>query len=490
MRNINILSLVQAFSSLEEGSYSDFLSYYGIEIKDKEVGDLEVLIGTLCPDEENIGILNQFYVSYKIPQIGKEFDLLRFGSECVINIELKSESTKEKVLKQLKRNRYYLSYLGKKIYHFSFVADTRELYRLRDDGKLRKVESSSLNELLKSQNTCDIIEIDDLFNPSNYLVSPFNSTQKFLENSYFLTNQQEQIKGNIVKKCSNNKSANFMSVTGSAGTGKTLLIYDIVKGLRESKETLIIHCGNLNQGQYDLIEDGWDIIPIKKINSRNLSDCDVVFIDEVQRIYPGQLKKIVDEIKSTNGNCIFSYDKLQTLSRDEAQYDINSEINNITSINSYHLSEKIRSNKEIATFIKALFDKSKKLDLPSVSNIELNYFDNDEDAKDYITSLYASEWEILRFTPSQYNREHHAKYSIASSSTSHSIIGQEFDNVAVMIDRFFSYNEDDKLIYKGSAYYEPVKMLFQNITRTRKKLNLVIINNDEIMSRCVSILKG
>ena len=100
------------------------------------------------------------------------------------------------------------------------------------------------------------------------------------------------------------------------------------------------------------------------------------------------------------------------------------------------------------------------------------------------------EWEVLRFTPSQYSNEHHEKYSDDSKKSSHNVIGQEFDSVAVTIDKYFSYSENGELIYRGKAYYYPVKMLFQNITRTRKKLNLVIIDNEEILGRCVSILQN
>ena len=98
-------------------------------------------------------------------------------------------------------------------------------------------------------------------------------------------------------------------------------------------------------------------------------------------------------------------------------------------------------------------------------------------------------WEILRFTPSQYDLEHHKEYSGASDKTSHQVIGQEFDGVAVAIDKFFSYDGNGDLIYKGGAYYHPAKMLFQNITRSRKKMNLIIIGNKEILMRCVDILQ-
>ena len=103
--------------------------------------------------------------------------------------------------------------------------------------------------------------------------------------------------------------------------------------------------------------------------------------------------------------------------------------------------------------------------------------------------LDGSKWEILRFTPSRFDNEYHKQYSEESKKTSHQIIGQEFDGVVVTIDRYFSYNSEGKLIYQAKAFYDPPKMLFQNITRCRKKLNLVIIDNQELLNRCLAILQ-
>ncbi|EKO4622878.1 hypothetical protein V6I23_000600, partial [Campylobacter coli] len=61
-------------------------------------------------------IFENYYISYKLPHIEKEFDLLKIGEDTIINIELKSEYIEEnKILLQLKRNHYYLSMLNKKI---------------------------------------------------------------------------------------------------------------------------------------------------------------------------------------------------------------------------------------------------------------------------------------------------------------------------------------------------------------------------------------
>jgi len=490
MKHINIISLIQAFDTLEKEEYKNLLVYHGVEVKDAEVHDLKSLI-TILNDRKGIqSIFNQYYVGYKIPQIAKEFDLLRFGKNSIINIELKNSSTEEKILKQLKQNKYYLSFLNKEIHNFTFVENLNKLYQLKNDI-LEEIDFIDLAKLLYEQEVINIDDINKLFNPSDYLVSPFNSTENFIEDKYFLTQQQESVKGKILTVFRDNTKANFFAVIGGAGTGKTLLTYDIVKEIiNNGKKVLIIHCGYLNNGHIKLnAVNHWKIVSVKYYGNFNLSDYDFIVIDEAQRMEPKQIDDIVEKILAINGNCIFSYDKRQTLATWEESRNIEEKISNIKLITEYKLSEKIRTNKDVASFIKMLFNKKRnKLELCK-DNIEISYFNNDDDAKEFLKILNKQDWKLLRFTPSQYNNEEHQKSALPTAETSHRVIGQEFDNIGVIIDQCFFYNEDGKLQYRCESYYHPVKMLFQNITRTRKKVHIVIINNPEILNRCLSILK-
>lgn len=465
------------------------MKHFGIEIKRSEIEDLRALAKILRDVGCKMSLFDKFYVGYKIPQIGKEFDLLRFGEDCIINIELKKICTEEKIKKQLERNKYYLSFIGRPVCAFTFISESSKLYFMRGE-RLEVVGADFLIKLLSDQKIDDAEIPDDLFNPSDFLVSPFNSTKRFLGNQYFLTHQQEDVKDQIIKSLRLPKSAKFISITGSAGTGKTLLIYDIAKELiSKGRKPLIIHCGQLNAGHEELKRSGWEIAPIKSYINYKIENYDLIVVDEAQRIRLKQLEDIVDKVRLADGCCIFSLDKLQTLAAWEKGNDISEKINAITPITQYRLSEKIRTNKEIAAFIKMLFNEKRTIPMLSNGNIEINYFNSTEDAKKYLDELDEIKWEVLRFTPSQYNNEHHEKYSGEFNKTSHQVIGQEFDGVAVTIDRFFSYNENGDLTYTGRAYYHPAKMLFQNITRARRKLNLIIIGNEEILNRCVDILQ-
>src|SRR5690606_5078223 len=490
MKPVNVFSLLQAKSSLNEEGFKAYLQHHEIEIKDAELNDLSAFAVTLRGAGASVQDLNNFYIGYKVPQIGKEFDLLKFCRDSIINIEIKSNSVAAKIHAQLLKNKYYLGFIGRTIYAFTFVSSSGKLYFLDTAEQLVEITPVQLQGILSKQVADETNEPDLLFNPSDYLVSPFNSTAKFLAGQYFLTHQQEDFKVQILNSINAAAGTCFTAITGSAGTGKTLLTFDIAKHLLASgKKVLIIHCGQLNNGHRALIEAGWTICPIKNYKIHNVATFDAILIDEAQRIYQNQLNDIVAAASSAKCACIFSYDKIQTLASWEARNDSAGKIDSIASIARYKLSEKIRTNKEIANFIKLIFNNKKTAHAHTGKNIQINYFDNIEDAKAYLNSLNDAEWEVLRFTRSQYYKEHHENYFDALSKTSHQVIGQEFDGVAIALDQFFQYNDAGELIYNGNAYYEPTKMLFQNITRARRRLNLVVIGNRVLLDRCLAILK-
>src|SRR5690625_5123152 len=86
----------------------------------------------------NVNKLNEFYIGFKINQFNKEFDLLRFGLDNIINIEVKKKSTLERVEKQLRQNRYYLSFIGKEVYSFTYLSEEDSFYHF--DNSVQFIE--------------------------------------------------------------------------------------------------------------------------------------------------------------------------------------------------------------------------------------------------------------------------------------------------------------------------------------------------------------
>jgi hypothetical protein len=181
-----------------------------ILLKQNEVTTLQYLIAQLLFfSKGNQEILDGYFVGYSIPQLGNEFDLLRFGENVVVNIELKNELPEEikeeKISAQLKKHSYYLKFLGKPIELFTFV-ESDGLYRYNTDtNTIEKVNPTILVDILSTQILTKNFNIEYAFNPANYLISPFNKVDEFLNGEYFLTPDQSNKKKDILNYLLNHK---------------------------------------------------------------------------------------------------------------------------------------------------------------------------------------------------------------------------------------------------------------------------------------------
>ena len=496
MKTINLKNLVDSYKSLSIETLSSYLGFYGIELAEKgkncglsanELDCMTSFIELFKTTHDSISLLDNFFVGYMIPQIGKEFDLLRFNKTNVVNIELKSKASEEKILKQLKRNRYYLQFLDREVSLFTYVQETEKLYML-DKEHLTPVSFDDLyKELIKDCDEFD--DINKLFNPSNYLISPFNSTKKFMEEEYFLTEHQEEIRTNVMKVVETS-TTEFMALTGAAGTGKTLLTYDIAKELRnKGKRVLIVHCAQLNSGQRMLQDEyGWDICMAKAIGNEVLKGYNVIIVDEAQRARQTQFDKLIESANQENMTCIFSYDEKQYLSNDEKNRNMSNQILRVLTQDIFQLTTKIRTNKEIASFIKPLFDCNEKLSNLKYANIDLCYCSQKQEVILLSRHLQEKGWKIPKYTPGTRSIFCYEGYGTAEEESAHEVIGQEFDKVVAIIDASFDYDEGGKLIANNS-YYSQRQMLYQILTRTRQRLYVIILNNEPMLKRCLEILK-
>lgn len=333
--------------------------------------------------------------------------------------------------------------------------------------------------------------LDILFAPINYLISPFNDTESFVDNQYFLTSHQEKIYKEILAKIKQ-KSHSIFSISGQAGTGKTLLTYHIAKILmQQNYKVMIVHCASSNSGINKLKKLGWNIYTIKEFNKIQQIQADIIIIDEVQRISMYRLKEILKE--GENKILIFSHDVNQKLNKTNQAKEVTQAIQEAAKEMNHKLSNKIRHNKEMAYFITKIFnlnsEKYKDLKPESFNNIFLYYANNLQDAKKYIDFLVGKNWQHIYLSTSlRSNEEKLKQVKFASNMSSHKAIGQEWDNIIVTITEDFYYTEEGKLKYKAECYYNALETLFQALTRVRKQLMLVIINNPDIYKKCVEIL--
>jgi DNA replication protein DnaC len=506
LNTVNLLTIQSLRKSNKNLDYiKNYLKSTGNSIiKDEEILDLQRLIKSIITTikDECISIdgniFNGYIIGYKIPNIGKEFDILRFGSRTIINIELKRFSSPKKILTQLERNKYYLEFLGKDLELYTYVSSEDKIYKLNDDKLIESNFTTLISDLLNQELEFPYsdynINIDRKFDLKNYLVSPFNSPDKFVNGEYFLTNDQERIKNEIKKILGKNIETNIIGIKGAPGTGKTLLVYDIALELiKKSCNVLIIHSANLNSGQYELNSShNFKIIPIKNFNNIiNLKRYDLVIVDESQRISENQFNRLIDLAKKDDISIIFSFDPRQCLSNMEVKTDFENLIQKEVTTKIFTLSDKIRTNPELAQFIRCLFDRNQIREHKGISllrnNLRIEYCSSTKKVLLLLEYLTQNDWKFLNCTSSLYNPEHPDRYRSIDNEVSHEVIGQEFDKVVIVLNEY-NYIDENGLLQGYGTYYHPNGMVFQNITRTIRSLCIIVDQNIEMFNYCVKIL--
>lgn len=500
MQALNILFLsemtdTELFSEYETG-LSDRTEFK--LTKPHEQDSLLRFVAALRACRLPIRFYEDFFFSYTIPHIGKEFDLLKLAADHshILNVELKSQPIEEeKIQKQLAQNRYYLGHISKNIASFTYVASSGVLYCLTETGSLNRTSFAHLADVMQTFTRCVHEEIESLFQAKDFLISPINTPDKFLEHHYFLTSQQEQYKHKLLPVLSNMNCYHFSAISGSPGTGKTLLLYDLARTLSSLGEVCLIHCGMLSDGHRYLNQQlaHIHICGIQELDeTTDFTPYRFLLVDETQRIQSAQLELLLKAVCHHNLGCIFSYDRQQILSQAEERRKTVQIIEEVSTL-TCPLSEKIRTNRELSSFILSLFDLNKKTTRYHYGCVTILFAQNETDALQML-SYYETDYTFINFTSSHSVQTSFDVYG--GEKKTHKVIGQEFDNVLMILDENFYYNEAHLLCAKThpNPDYLYKKLLFQGISRARERLCLIIVGNKDLFQQINNIkiqkLKG
>ena len=479
-----------------------------------EIESLRTLADELLGEGVSVPEMDGFFFSYSIPQIGKEFDLLRFDGERCLSIELKSQPVPlQQIRSQLLRNRHYLAHLGMKMQLFTFVSETRECYQLTEDKVLTSVPAADLAKAV--QGSCDALltEIDGLFRPSEYIVSPASTPDKFLSHEYFLTQAQEQIQSALLSALNDTVGLAWFSLTGKPGTGKTLLLYDIGRELSSQARTAILHWGDLSGGLQAINDAGiglavlpWDVLDKGEaaasagLSGRicpDLSLYSYILVDESHRLSPQQFQTICQTAEHYHQRVVFCLDPEQILTTEDRKHDIAGLVASLPLAESFVLSEHLRGNRQLHAFIQNVRDlknpPAAHMDFPDV---DLGYAATIEEARSQLAYYRARGYVFINYYRDARSdvpgipadnpfAEYEGGYDI------HHVIGQEFDQVVMLLDDSFYYTEEGKL--EGVPRPDPdvlyPNLFYQGITRVQEKLALIVLNNEPLFDQISAILQ-
>lgn len=426
---------------------------YFLKIREWELDSMKALVRELEVHMQDVHALRFFY-SFQVPRLGKEFDLLQIKDDQIVNIELKSgKVSDEAVRKQLLQNRYYLSVQGKMIQSYTYISSQERLVRLNNHDHIVEADWDQLCLVLRRQSKDYEGDIEDLFQAEMYLFSPVTEPERFLNKEYFLTSQQKDIERRILDKIRKVKYGYFW-FSGLPGTGKTLLLYDIAMKLSVHQKVCMIHCGETGK-EWKILHDR--LLRIAFLSDSQLEECpdlkeySAILVDEAHLLSVKELHRILE--LSEKHPVIFSSDDEDMISDEEMDRTMIREIEHLPDIQSFHLTNRIRTNAELSSFIQNMMHLPEKRMVRYYPHIQVVYANDDEEAgillKGYQNQLVFIIDERYYYDEKGYLREQRQKQ-------------QEPTAVRTLFHRLNEAREEFAIIVKGNeAVYEVLLDLLQ-----------------------------
>ena len=466
-----------------------------LKMKEWELESMRALVERLELHMQDVSALRLFY-SFQIPRLGKEFDLLQIRENQIINIELKSGAVSEEAIqKQLIQNRYYLSALGKPIQSYTYISSQNRLMRLTNHDHVIEASWNQLCAALQKEGKDYSGDIENLFRAEWYLFSPLTEPNRFLNKEYFLTAQQRDIERQILKGI-RAKYSDYYWFSGLPGTGKTLLLYDLAMKLSVRQRVCMIHCGESGEDwrilhkrlrRIDFLSDRQlSLQAAKQTMTENvcaeeafdtfLKPYSAILVDEAHLLSVEQLK-ILEECKKQIP-IIFSSDTEDMISPEELDREISQRLASLPDVQSFHMTNRIRTNAELSSFIQNMLDLSRRKGQKGYPNIEVVYANDDTEAvclmQGYARRGYLYQNPAMR----------------------------DVNRLVAVLDEQYYYDEDGYLragkiskasyeitrITTSEGRKSNVRLLFHQLNQAKEKLAIVIKDNPSVYDTILDIL--
>lgn len=426
---------------------------YFLKMREWELESMKALVRELEVHMQDVHALRFFY-SFQVPRLGKEFDLLQIKDDQIVNIELKSgKVSDEAVRKQLLQNRYYLSVQGKMIQSYTYISSQERLVRLNNHDHIVEADWDQLCLALQRQSKDYEGDIEDLFQAEMYLFSPVTEPERFLNKEYFLTSQQKDIGRRILDKIRKVKYGYFW-FSGLPGTGKTLLLYDIAMKLSVHQKVCMIHCGETGK-EWKILHDR--LLRIAFLSDSQLEECpdlkeySAILVDEAHLLSVKELHRILE--LSEKHPVIFSGDDEDMISDEEMDRTMLREIEHLPDIQSFHLTNRIRTNAELSSFIQNM--------------------------------MHLPEKRMVRYYP-------HIQVVYANDEEEAGILLKGYQNQLVfIIDERYYYDEKGYLREQRQKQQEPtaVRMLFHRLNEAREEFAIIVKGNEAVYEVLLDLLQ-
>ncbi len=462
-----------------------------LKYKEHEYNDLRQLVQEFLARNVGLGALDGFHYSYSIPHISKELDLLKVGKDTVLDIELKNcRITDERIQYQLERNAYYLSFLGKAVVTFTYCSED-DLWVELKDHRLRTVGWERVINCLAETEEFERCDLDSLFIPKNYLVSPVMNFEAFMKRQYFLSGQQESIKKTVLAHLAGQGSGGLV-VQGDSGTGKTLLLYDVALTMAEMshKPAVIFHGASLTDyhESFNVRCSEIEIRSLRDLKSTDVGSYCFVGFDEAHRMQPRQFEAAMERVQRANVPFLLMLDPKQDAFAREHEDDVQSICERfVPHDRRLTLTKKFRTNATIADFIEA-FVNNGNVRLATTDGIEVVYARTTEDAMSLVKSFVRKGFQYIALPTASRAEDDLAELQLSGEPNAHGVVGLEYQKVVMVA----SHVHIEKGRLCDDPYPNPVllptRMLYQGLTRAQNEIALVVLDSWDVFQRAIELL--
>lgn len=461
---------------------------FPLKIRTWEWGSMRALAAQLEMYMQEVYSLRFFY-SFQIPRLGKEFDLLQIKDNYIVNIELKSGVVSDQAIrKQLIQNRYYLSVLGRPIQSYTYISSQNRLVRLTHHDHIVDADWERLCEDLQKEGMNYEGNIEDLFRAELYLISPITDPVRFLKKEYFLTSQQRDIEKKILRDIYAKQSGCFW-FSGIPGTGKTLLLYDIAMKLSVRHRICMVHCEENGEKwrilherlqRIDFLADEQIRIEERKAGTQiPLEKYRGILVDEAHLLSKDKIERLLELSKEQP--VIFSSDSEDVISSEEMDKENIKKLENQTDIKVFRLTNRIRTNAELSTFIQNMMHLPPRMNSWGYPHIFVVYANDDVEAENLLSDYIKQGYQWVEIEESE-RQEAQADLKMQAV--------RDMDKIVLLLDERYYYDEEGYLraacfMKNGSSY---VRKIFHRLNHAKESIALVVKNNEKVYNTLLELL--
>ena len=242
--------------------------------------------------------------------------------------------------------------------------------------------------------------------------------------------------------------------SGLPGTGKTLLLYDIAMKLSVHQKVCMIHCGETGK-EWKILHDR--LLRIAFLSDSQLEECpdlkeySAILVDEAHLLSVKELHRILE--LSEKHPVIFSGDDEDMISDEEMDRTMLREIEHLPDIQSFHLTNRIRTNAELSSFIQNM--------------------------------MHLPEKRMVRYYP-------HIQVVYANDEEEAGILLKGYQNQLVfIIDERYYYDEKGYLREQRQKHQKPtaVRTLFHRLNEAREEFAIIVKRNEAVYEVLLELLQ-